>query len=189
VPPSDESLDAHGLESGRYLTLIARPIPENSIVEIVRGFSADERGVKLAVLGKYEPDKDPYHKAVMDAASAEVTFLGPIYGDAIVPIRYHGLGYVHGHTVGGTNPSLVEALAARNPVIAHNNPYNRWVAKDAALYFTDSAEFSAALSKFLGSSESRAAMSAAALKRFNEEFTWDHIAGQYEDLILRTMKR
>ena len=44
-------------------------------------------------------------------------------------LRFHSLGYVHGHTVGGTNPSLVEALGAGNPVIAHDNPYNRWVAR------------------------------------------------------------
>ena len=51
-------------------------------------------------------------------------------------LRFHALGYLHGHTVGGTNPSLVEALGAGNPVIAHDNAYNRWVAQDAGLYFS-----------------------------------------------------
>ena len=53
-------------------------------------------------------------------------------------LRFHSLGYLHGHTVGGTNPSLVEAMAAGNAVVAHDNPYNRWVAGDGALYFAES---------------------------------------------------
>ena len=73
----------------------------------------------------------------MDAASDEVVFLGPIYDKAEVEaLRFHSATYLHGHTVGGTNPSLVEAMAAGNPVIAHDNPYNRWVARDAAVYFS-----------------------------------------------------
>lgn len=186
--PSTESLAGYGLEAGQYLTLIARPIPENSILEIVQGFSARKRGVKLALLGGYKPDADPYHKAVMDAASDEVLFLGPIYGDAIVPLRYHGLAYLHGHTVGGTNPSLVEALAAGNPVIAHDNHYNRWVAQDAAVYFTDAADFDLRVSELLADPSRTALMHQAALKRFEEEFTWNRVAGQYEAVLRRYLK-
>ena len=111
------------------MTLIARSIPENSILELVTGFSARRRNHKLVVLGMYEPDVDPYHRQVLDAASDEVVFLGPLYDKASVQaLRYHSSAYLHGHTVGGTNPSLIEAMAAGNPVIAHDNPYNRWVA-------------------------------------------------------------
>lgn len=189
APPPVEGLAEYGLVAGEYVTLIARPIPENSILEIVRGFSKSRRGITLALLGKYEPDVDAYHREVMAAASEEVRFLGPIYGDAIIPLRYHGLGYLHGHTVGGTNPSLVEALAAGNPVIAHDNRYNRWVAGEAARYFSGSDDFDVVLGEFLASPHQRAAMSTAARERFFSEFTWDHVASQYEDLILRAMRR
>ncbi len=174
---------ALGLEPGHYFNLIARPIPENNILEIVQGFSARPRGYKLALLGKFL-DEDPYHRAVKAAASDEVVFTGAIYEpDRVKAIRFHSAGYLHGHTVGGTNPSLVEALAAGNPVIAHDNPYNRWVAGDAAIYFTDSASFAEALEALIGSNERQAAMHAAAIARFHEEFTWDHVAGQYEALL------
>src|SRR5690606_16117706 len=70
---------ARGLTPGGYLTLICRPIPENSILELVRGFSAEHRDHRLVVLGDYTPSTDEYHRAVVDAASDEVDFVGAIY--------------------------------------------------------------------------------------------------------------
>jgi len=176
---------AHGLTPGRYLTLVARPIPENSILEIVRGFSARRRGVELVVLGNYQPGADRYHREVVEAASDEVRFLGAVYDpDQVQALRFHSLGYVHGHTVGGTNPSLVEALGAGNPVIAHDNPYNRWVAQDAGLYFTDAAEVDARVSELIEDDGIAERLGAAARSRHLSEFTWEHVAGQYEQLLL-----
>lgn len=175
-----------GLRPGGYLTLVARPIPENSILEIVRGFSAQRRGKQLVLLGDYDAAHDPYHAAVRTAASAEVVFAGAIYDKAVVQaLRFHGLAYAHGHTVGGTNPSLVEAMAASNPVIAHDNAYNRWVAQDAALYFDGADGFSARLDELLGSVELQQRLRRASAARYAQEFTWDHVAGQYEQLLLR----
>lgn len=174
-----------GLEPGEYLTLIARPIPENSILEMVQGFSAAPRGKRLVVLGKYTPH-DSYHRRVVSAAGPEVVFPGAIYGKEIVQaLRFHALAYAHGHTVGGTNPSLVEAMAAANPVIAHDNPYNRWVAQDAALYFFTAEQFSDRLTALLGSEQRQRELSEASRRRFESEFTWEHVAGEYEKLLLR----
>jgi hypothetical protein len=91
VPPSTDALQRHGLAPGGYLTLICRPIPENSILELVRGFCAAPRGVTLAVLGDYTPATDAYHRAVTEAAGDEVRFLGSVYdpGD-LQALRYHG---------------------------------------------------------------------------------------------------
>lgn len=174
-----------GLQPGGYLTLIARPIPENSILEMVTGFSAKPRGKQLVLLGDYDADTDPYHAQVLAAASPEVLFPGAIYDKATVQaLRFHSLAYAHGHTVGGTNPSLVEAMAASNPVIAHDNPYNRWVAQDAALYFDSAETFSARVDELLASPTRQAALRQASAARFQQEFTWDHVAGQYEKLLL-----
>jgi glycosyltransferase involved in cell wall biosynthesis len=177
---------SRGLEPGRYLTLICRPIPENSILELVQGFSRRRRGYRLAVLGTYAPSEDPYHRLVMDAASEEVVFLGSIYDKTDVEaLRFHSAAYLHGHTVGGTNPSLVEAMAAGNPVIAHDNPYNRWVAQDAAVYFSTEQDVSDHLDQLLTSPAKLEQMHAASLRRHSDEFTWEHVAGQYEQLLLR----
>ena len=177
---------ARGLEPGRYLTIVARPIPENSILEIVQGFSARPRGITLAVVGAYTPETDPYHREVADAASDEVVFLGAVYDPQVLaPLRAHAIGYLHGHTVGGTNPSLVEALAAGNAVIAQDNAYNRWVAQGAALYFTDAADVDAAVSRLVDEPGLARELGAVARRRHLEEFTWERVAGQYAALLER----
>lgn len=180
-----EQVYALNLEPGRYLTLIARPIPENSILELVQAFSARRRNHKLVVLGQMLPDEDKYHRKVMDAASDEVCFVGPIYDKTVVQaLRFHSKGYLHGHTVGGTNPSLVEAMAAGSPVIARDNKFNRWVAGDGALYFDSAESADAQISRVLGDAEQRCRMKTALLARFEREFTWEKIAAQYEQLLL-----
>ena len=175
-----EPVLALGLQPGEYLTVIARPIPENSILEIVRGFSARARGKKLVLLGNYDTP-DPYHAELRAAAGPEVVFPGAIYDKAVVKaLRFHCVAYAHGHTVGGTNPSLCEAMGASNPVIARDNAYNRWVARDAAVYFDSAESFSDRVDELLGAPARRAALRRASAARFAEEFTWEHVAGQYE---------
>ena len=174
---------SRGLEPGRYLTLICRPIPENSILELVTAFSREPRGHQLAVFGNYDA-QDPYTRAVRVVASDEVIFVGPIYEPVdVAALRFHCIGYLHGHTVGGTNPSLVEAMASGNAVIAHDNAYNRWVAGDCALYFTSVDDAAEHISSLLSSSSLRQELSTASRQRHRQEFTWEHVAGQYEDVL------
>jgi glycosyltransferase involved in cell wall biosynthesis len=85
--------------------------------------------------------------------------------------------------VGGTNPSLLEALAAGNPVLAHDNPFNRWVAGDASLYFADAADFDVALTGLLQDRSRLAAMQACSLARFEAEFRWASVLPAYEALL------
>ncbi|MDE2402304.1 MAG: DUF1972 domain-containing protein [Burkholderiales bacterium] len=180
----EEPVRALGLEPGRYLTVIARPEPENSILEVVEGFSAKPRGVKLAVLGHYE-EGNPFHRAVREAASSEVKFLGAIYNKAIVQaLRFHSLVYVHGHQVGGTNPSLIEALGASNAVIASDNRFNRWVAGPRAHYFNGAADFDEVLTRLLRQPEEISRMKLGSRARFEAEFTWVKILADYERLLL-----
>ncbi|WP_300681142.1 glycosyltransferase [Nocardioides sp.] len=183
------ALDELGLTPGGYLTLVARPVPENSILEMVRAFSSRRWGKRLVVVGTYDAS-DPYHRQVLDAASDEVDFVGAIYDpDRLQALRYHSLAYLHGHTVGGTNPSLVEALGCANPVIAHDNPYNRWVAGTAALYVRDEVSIVTALERVIGDPILAMQMSAAARIRHTEEFSWSRITDQYEGLFERLAPR
>ena len=187
---ADEVLDAPveplarlGVEPGRYMTVIARAEPENSLLEIVQGFSASPRRCRLVVLGNYD-EQVAYQNAVLKAASDEVLFPGAIYDKAVVSaLRMHSMAYVHGHQVGGTNPSLVEALGAGNAVIAHDNRFNRWVAGPQAAYFNDAASFSRQLELLLAEPERLEAMRAASRARHHEAFRWETILGAYERLL------
>lgn len=179
-----EPVRALGLEPGRYLSMIARAEPENSLLEVVSGFSRKQRGCQLAVLGKYEPDKNAYHRAVMAAAGPEVLFLGAIYDkDIVKALRFHSVAYIHGHQVGGTNPSLVEAMAAGNPVIAHDNQFNRWVAGEAARYFNGADECSNLLDEVLQSPCLLGEMKAGSAQRYQNNFTWEKVLAEYQTLL------
>jgi len=122
IPYGEEALssasqagpDQLGLTAGHYLLVIARPEPENSILEIVEAYSSKPRSMPLVILGNYHPEANDFHKQVFAAASPGVIFPGAIYDREIVSsLRYHAAAYIHGHRVGGTNPSLVESMAQR----------------------------------------------------------------------------
>lgn len=180
----EESVKALGLTPGCYFTLIARPEPENSILEVVQGFSKRQRNVQLAVLGNFD-DSKPYHREVKRAAGDEVRFLGAIYEKQIVQaLRFHSIAYIHGHQVGGTNPSLVEALGAGNPVIAHDNRFNRWVAGPGAKYFVDSESFSEVIGSLIADKSSLQTMKIASRSRLQAGLTWPQVLQSYEELLL-----
>lgn len=169
-----------GLTPGEYGIVVCRPIPENSVLEIVTAWSRKRRGMPLVVVGPFG-DEVPYHVAVKAAASDEVRFPGAVFEpERTRSLRFHAAAYLHGHTVGGTNPSLVEAMAAGNPVIAHGNAYNRWVAGPENAYFTDAEDLSTLLDELLPDPELRRTMGEASRARHLEEFTWERIGDQYE---------
>lgn len=179
----DTAVRALGLEPGRYFTLVARPEPENSILEVVGGFSKRSRGMQLAVLGNYN-EGNAYHRAVKAVAGPEVRFLGAIYDKPVVQaLRFHSAAYVHGHQVGGTNPSLVEALGAGNAVIAHDNRFNRWVAGDGACYFSTADGFAALLDELMAAPQQLEQMKRSSVSRFENGLTWESILAQYEQLL------
>ena len=176
----EDPVRALGLEPGRYLVSIARIEPENNILTIVKAFSRRRRNSRLVVLGKLD-DALPYHRKVSAAASDEVIFPGAIFDKCVVQaLRFHARAYMHGHTVGGTNPSLVEALWAGSPVIAHDNPFNRWTAADAGLYFSDAGECEESIARALSDDGFIATARMAARRRAASHFKWTDILLAYE---------
>ena len=130
-------------------------------------------------------DTDAYHRAVRAAASDEVVLTGAIHDhDVVDALRFHSRSYVHGHTVGGSNPSLIEALGAGNAVIAHDNPYNRWVAGPAARFFRGVDDLAETFDVLLDDTDTLRTMGEGSRLRHADEFTWDQIAGTYEKLLL-----
>ncbi len=185
VTQADESvLSALGLQPNGFALVVARPEPENSVMEIVSAFSAQRRSCQLVVLGKYQPETNRYHAQVLAAASDQVVFPGAIYEQEMVnALRLNSRLYVHGHTVGGTNPALVEALGAGCPVLAHDNRFNRWVAGRSGAYFQNREECEQQLSLLLDDMPLLEGMSLGSRGRHQEAFTWDKILAEYERLL------
>ena len=189
----DDADPKHAIELGltpdRYLVSIARVEPENSILEVVKAFSALDTDAKFLVLGKFQED-NAYHNEVLAAAGENVIFPGAIYEpDIVSALRFHARAYVHGHQVGGTNPSLVEALGAGNAVIAHDNRFNRWVAGDAQFYFSDIASCQEQMRSVLETGTGLETEKAAARQRHQDAFRWEDILQQYETALAELERR
>tara|TARA_R110001592_G_scaffold122742_1_gene329773 strand:+ start:11090 stop:12208 length:1119 start_codon:yes stop_codon:yes gene_type:complete len=177
-------LAKYGIEPGRFSVIIARPEPENSFLEMVRAFSKCRRDHTLVVLGNFDSEHNRYHRQVMETASAEVLFPGAIYETEVVQaLRYFSRFYLHGHRVGGTNPSLVEALGAGCAVIAHDNQFNKWVAGPDAAYFKDESACAVLFDQLLTNDAAVSRMKSASRRRFRERFTWPQVLHEYEKLL------
>jgi glycosyltransferase involved in cell wall biosynthesis len=177
-------LSEFGLIPKKYALVISRIEPENSTLEIVSAFSAKPRGYKLVVLGRLDPDASAYHRNIVRCASKDVLFLGAIYDKTKVrALRFFSRLYVHGHQVGGTNPSLVEALGAGSPVLAHDNRFNRWVTRNEMLYFKTSDECGAMLDRLLADDERLTQMSLRSRQIHHALFEWEFILKSYETLL------
>lgn len=176
----------HGVSPGEYSIVIARPEPENSILEIVQAFCTKSRRGKLIVLGEFTPELNMYHQQIIDAANNSVIFLGAIYDAAAVDaLRFYSRCYVHGHQVGGTNPALVEALGAGCAVIAHDNHFNRWVAGDGAFYFSDVDHLARFFDDQYMSDDYLLNKKSESRSQFQRRFKWEGILLDYENLLSR----
>lgn len=173
-----------GLRAGKYFISVARIEPENSILEIVQAFQAANTGLDLLVLGRLDPD-NAYHRTIRQSGGKCVKFAGGIYEDhRVKALRFHARAYFHGHQVGGTNPSLVEALGAGNAVIAHDNIFNRWTAGEGQRYFSDVASCRAQITELAQDDIALQMAKIAARKRHALDFRWNDVLGQYRTLML-----
>lgn len=180
-------LDELGLKKNEYFISIARIEPENSILEIVSAFSNIKTSKKLVVLGNFD-SKSKYHCKIKQMAANNIIFPGAIYDERIVAsLRFNCRAYVHGHRVGGTNPSLIEALAASNAVVAHNNKFNRWVAGEKQFYFDNEKDLTNLFNSLIDDDFKFDLARRAAFQRFTTDFTWEKILKEYEELLTRLL--
>jgi glycosyltransferase involved in cell wall biosynthesis len=140
VKPFDsEVLKNYGLEKGDYYLYIARLTPDNSIDFIVNTFRHTNSKKKLVVIGPLT--KDSFVKQLLENHDERIVFLGGIYEPRLQrALRYYCFAYMHGHQMGGTSVSLVEAMSCRNTILAIDTKSNREVAGDSAIYFKKNAD-------------------------------------------------
>ncbi len=168
-----------------YILVVARMEPENHVLEIVSAFSRYKGSCKLVVVGGLD-DTNHYHQHIRETADPSNTVLmGPVYDkEALHVLRTHARLYIHGHSVGGTNPSLLEAMAAGNLILAHDNVFNREVLGDAGFYFSglddilESVERAEKLSE-----EQRKHFSEAVVSKIQSCYSWKEIASRYDQLL------
>lgn len=182
--PNKKILKKFKLEIEDYDLVIARLVPENNIEMIISGFLKSDHRKKLVLIGD---DQSTYANQLKKKfKNNSIIFLGKIYNREVLNnLRYFAHLYFHGHSVGGTNPSLLEAMACSTIICAHNNDFNRYVLENNAMYFKSSDD----IKKIIGLNISKTSVFQKLdnnIKRIKSEFSWDIVADKYMELFLNS---
>jgi glycosyltransferase involved in cell wall biosynthesis len=138
APLDSKELKLFGIEKGDYYLVIARLIPDNNIDLIIEGFKKANSQKKLVIVGPL--NRTSYVSKLLLEKNDNILFIGGIYDLKLQrTLRCNCFAYIHGHEMGGTNPSLVEALSCRNTILALDVPFTREVAEDSATFFKKDA--------------------------------------------------
>jgi glycosyltransferase involved in cell wall biosynthesis len=186
--PRSERIRELDLEPNGYHVVVARFEPENHVLEILRGYAASRAVLPLVVVGSapYSNDYTGQIRAVA-AADPRIRLLGGVWDQQLLDQLYaHGLTYVHGHSVGGTNPSLLRAMGAGTAVLAFNVGFNREVL-GAGGFFRDPSELATLLETAESCPADTVRRGAALRQRAAERYRWDDVALGYEKLLTSLM--
>lgn len=176
-------LKEFGLQPEEYYILIARLEPENNIVMAIEGYlHSKENGRRpLIVVGK---TNTPHGKELVEKYGNEknVRFVGGIYDfKKLDSVRHFSKAYFHGHSVGGTNPSLLEAMAAGCFIFAHDNIFNRAVLEENAFYYPSADKVAEYLNRIdTMAEESKIQYTANNIEVIRNEYSWEHLVDEHE---------
>jgi glycosyltransferase involved in cell wall biosynthesis len=172
-----------GLEPAGYHLVVARMEPENNAHLIVEGYVRGGVRLPLVVVGD-APHAASYGATVRSLADGrDVRFVGSVWDQALLDQLYaNALLYLHGHSVGGTNPSLLRAMGAGAPVAAYDVVFNREVLGDTGMYFADASEVERLILEAEADRNASAARGLAGQRRAAATYDWDEVTDQYERL-------
>ena len=177
--PDEDALQAYNLSPYKYNMLIARLEPENSIEVILDGVVLSNSKYPFIVVGKHQTKYGEYLKAKF-SKNENILFVGGIYDiNKLNDLRYFSNLYFHGHTVGGTNPSLLEAMASSSLICANDNPFNKYILNEDALYFLTAADVADAISSTNKEDFIYQRILSRNLEKIRNEYSWDNIVNQY----------
>ena len=177
--PDLDILAKYELSPHHYNLLISRLEPENSVECILDGVQASGLQLPFLVIGNYDTKFGEYIRNKF-ASLPQIRFLGAIYDlSTLDNLRYFSRAYFHGHTVGGTNPSLLEAMASEALICAHDNTFNRSLLEEDAYYFNDAEEVSRHLLHINKEHPKNRIMIDSNIKKIRTVYSWQHIIDQY----------
>lgn len=187
--PDEKVIEIFNCTSGNYDMLIAKLEKENKIELILDGIVKSGSEVPFIVIGNHET---PYGNLLKIKYNnyTNIKFIGPVYNiEQLNNLRYFCRFYFHGHSVGGTNPSLLEAMASSALIISHDNPFNRDVLGVNAFYFS-SSDLVAKIIRDAGNTLAlRDQFISENLKKIEKEYNWSVIAGRYEKLCRESISK
>lgn len=177
-----------GLQHKGYHLVVARFEAENHVDVIVDGYQRSRATKPLVVVGS-APYSGEYTVRVRSLADERVRFLGGVWDQELLDQLYAGAyTYLHGHSVGGTNPSLLRAIGAGTATTAFDVSFNREVLGDSGRYFVAPQDVTLAIEQSEGAPEVTASRAQEARVRAGS-YDWDDVADDYEDLCRRLARR
>lgn len=183
--PNKEILGLYHLKEFQYDMLTARLVTENSIEVILDGVVQAGIERPFLVVGNYKTRYGNYLKNKYKDI-AKIQFVGGIYeAEKLNNLRYYSNLYFHGHTVGGTNPSLLEAMACRCLISAHDNPFNKHVLKEHAYYFKTKDDIAAQLKNHQKNHTGSTRFIDNNLLKIEIQYNWEKIINQYESAFIK----
>ncbi len=178
--PNEAVLKEYGVEKEQYNMIMARFEPENNLDLVLEGVAMNEDKTPILVIGKHQTKYGEYLKSKFKS-HANIRFIGGLYNlEHLNNLRYFSNLYFHGHSVGGTNPSLLEAMASKALVIAHNNDFNKGILKENSYYFSNPKEVKNILNTIKKNDNLQLVQNN--FDAIVNEFNWEKINGEYLQL-------
>lgn len=170
-----------------YYLILGRFVPENNYETAIREFMKSSTERDLVIICNHEGNAyfDELRQITGFDKDKRVKFVGTVYDqDLLKYIRNQAFAYIHGHEVGGTNPGLLEALAQTDLNLIYNVDFNHQVAQETALYWNNEDGILSQLIDFVDGQVSFEDLGNAAKANMKENYTWEKIVGEYEELFL-----
>lgn len=176
-----------GIKEKEYYLFVGRFVPENNYETMITEFMKSNTKKDFVLITNVEQNKfyEQLKEKTGFGKDSRIKFVGTVYDQELLKkIRENAYGYFHGHEVGGTNPSLLEALATTDLNLLLDVGFNKEVAEDSALYFSKEDGMLANLIDNELKEDEIKELGNKARKRINSEYTWNKIVDKYEKLLL-----
>lgn len=187
-------MDKWKITKREYYLIVGRFVPENNYELVIREYMKSSTTKDLVIVSNVEANK--FYNKLKEKTNFEkdkrIKFIGSVYDQEILRrLRKNAKGYIHGHSAGGTNPSLLEALSITDVNILYNAPYNMEVGEDACIYFSNEE---GSLTKALETIEKfkikdQNEYGIKAKNRIKEAYTWEIVVNKYKKLFTKLLKK
>jgi glycosyltransferase involved in cell wall biosynthesis len=182
---NEDGLGKFGINKYQYFVLVARLEPENNVEMIISGHVRSNSTQPLIVVGNLNTKYSKYLVNKFD--DPRIKFVGGVYDRSLLDsLRHFSLAYFHGHSVGGTNPSLLEAMGCSCFIMAHRNPFNQSVLGESALYFETTGDIQDLVTAAEGNwARYSKDFIQENLAKIRTLYNWDTITKKHEDLFIQ----
>ncbi|WP_456398207.1 DUF1972 domain-containing protein [Palaeococcus sp. (in: euryarchaeotes)] len=184
-----EILQKFGLEPTGYYLTVARIVAENNIHMEIEGFKKVKSTKKLVIVGNFN-EKDPYtrHLFRLRGDDDSILLLDPIYDkDILGVLRKNCFAYIHAYEVGGTNPSLLEQMLFRRPILAYDVPFNREVLQEGGIYFKNAGDLANKMEILERGEFDLKTIKKIQIERIKRQYNWERVTGDYKHVFKKIM--